>query len=139
MASIILCCGFTVVTEELIENREKLCDRIRSRYTEKALTSFVNEVRKEYAIFEGVAIAESEVKDDCITLDWNPFRHMVSGDWAMKVVEEKKLFRTKIDHFQFLWAYGENAGILISGHRGKSGELILDEIVREEIVHINWR
>lgn len=133
----LLCCGFTVVTDSMLKDREKLCKRIRSTYGESTLTAFVREITSSHPIVDEVRLDSSKVGDKWLTMDWNPFWHVISGDWALKVNSERR--RDKgFSEFTLFWACDEGHGIFVEGVREKSGVLKLISIRREETVALNW-
>ena len=132
------CAGFTIVTDEMIEERERLCEGVRKRYTEEALSAFVRSVTLSHPQVEGIVLSESKVTEEWKTLDWNPFWFMESGDWALKVHRTKFLWFTRKDEFSMSWTYEEGWAIVLEGHRTRSGDLVLDSIAREEMIELSW-
>ena len=134
----VLCCGFTIVTPEMARDREALCAQIRRHYGEKKLTAFVRDVIAKHPQVDGAKLADSKIGKKWGTMDWNPFWHVISDDWAIRVGTEKK-DGPGIDTFTMFWKCDEKHGVIVEGHREKSGTLVLDSIRREEMAEINWQ
>lgn len=134
----LLFCGFTMITPEMVRDRERLCVQIRSHYGEKKLTAFVQDVIAKHPEVNGAKLADSKTGKKWVTMDWNPFWHVISEDWTIRV-GASKMDDPRFETFTMLWMCDEKHGILVDGHREKDGTLILDTIRREEMAEINWR
>lgn len=132
----ILSCGFTFFTEEDVKAREELCAQIISVYGEVKLNEFIQSAIKEVKEAEGIEFKESALGEEWEALDWNPFWHIISGEWALKVEEETG---EKFNDFTCLWMADESQGVMIKGFRKDSGELVREKVWVEEMVQINWR
>jgi hypothetical protein len=133
-----LCCGFTLVTPEMVRDRENLCEQIRAFYGEKNLTAFVQDVIDKHAEVGGAKLSSSKVGDHWETMDWNPFYHLISVDWAIHVQVENPA-EEGFAKFTLFWKCDDAHGVFVEGHRARSGELVLDSIRREETVELNWQ
>lgn len=129
----ILSFGFTIVTEEMIKEREELCYRIISTYGEHRLNDFIKSTIKEVKEIEGIDLTTSSLGEKWEAMDWNPFWHIVSGEWAIEVNVEE------FDRFTCLWMPDEIQGVMIEGIRKESGELVREKVWVEEMVQLNWR
>ena len=134
----LLCCGFTIVTPEMMRSRKKLCSEIRRHYGEDKLTAFVKDVITKHPEIDGAKLADSKVGKKWVTMDWNPFWYLISEGWAFSVDEEKK-GEAGFEKFTLLWVCDETHGIFVEGHREKTGALLFDSIRREELVQLNWQ
>ena len=134
----ILCCGFTVITPEMVRGRKKLCSQVRHRYGEKKLTAFVKDVIVKHSRVDGAKLMDSKIGKKWVTMDWNPFWLLISEDWAIRVGAEKN-DDPAFDKFTMLWMHDKKHGVIVEGHREESGTLILDSIRCEEMVEINWQ
>jgi hypothetical protein len=133
----IVCCGFTIVTPEMVQDREKLCSQVRHRYGEKKLTAFVKDVIAKHPRVDEFKLADSKIGKKWVTMEWNPSWHLISEDWAIRVGAEKN-GDPAFSKFTMLWMPDKKHGVIVEGHREESGTLILDSIRSEEMAEINW-
>jgi len=133
LASAILCCGFTIVTEEMIKEREELCTRIISTYGDQKLNAFILSTIEEVKEIEGIKLDQSVLGEKWEAMDWNPFWHIASGEWAIEVNVEE------FNRFTCLWMPDKIQGVMIKGIRKESGELVRERVWVEEMVELNWR
>ncbi len=134
----LLWCGFAIVTPEMMQDRKKLCGEIRRHYGQDKLTAFVKDVIATHPEIDGAKLADAKVGRKWVTMDWNPFWHVISKDWAFSVDADKK-GEAGFEKFTFLWICDEHHGVFVEGHREKTGRLVFDSIRREGLVQLNWQ
>ncbi len=110
---------------------------IRRHYGEKNLTAFVKDVIVRHPQVDGVKLADSRVGEKWVTMEWNPFWHVISDEWALRV-HARKRSDPDFNKFRMLWMSDKKHGIIVEGHREKSGKIVLDSIRLEEMVKIDW-